>query len=72
MVDTNLAELVGDLLKERKLKRKDICKAFDIAPSNLSRLLHKGMPTPQLVDIVEWLGYDLVIEIIPRDDFVDE
>ena len=67
MVITNIPQEFGKLLWCNRITRSEICRIFDIAPGNLSRLLHKPLPTPQFVDILEALGYDIEIRFVRKE-----
>lgn len=67
MVRTDLDLMFRQLLWNEKLTRKNICDVFEITPSSLSRLLRKEMPTPQLVNILEVIGYDIEINCVKRN-----
>lgn len=67
MVKTNLDLEFRKILYQEHLTRKNVCEVFEITPSSLSRLLHKEMPTPQLVSILDTLGYDLEINFVKRE-----
>ena len=72
MLVTDLSKEFQYLLYREHVGRADICRIFEITPGNLSRLLHKPMPTPQLVTILEVLGYDIKIEFVKRGETKDE
>lgn len=72
MMITNLNFFFGNLLWRNHISRKKVCEAFDIAPSNLSRMLHRSLPTQQFVDIMDALGYDLKLVAVPKGENADE
>lgn len=67
MVITDLAFEFGRVLFRERLTRPDISRIFDVPSGNLSRLLHKELPTQQLVYILDTMGYDVKIEFVPKD-----
>lgn len=67
MVKTNISQEFGKLLWANRITRGHICAMFDILPGNLSRLLHKPLPTQQLVDILDALGYDVEVRFVRRE-----
>ena len=67
MVTTDLAKEFKLLLKEICITRKEICLEHNIEPANLSRMVHKKLPTPQFVRILDSLGYNIEIEFVPKE-----
>ena len=61
MVTTDLDLEFRKILRTEHLTRKNICDIFEITSGNLSRLLHKELPTQQLVRIMDVIGYDTCI-----------
>lgn len=66
MLKTDLSFEFGKALFREQLTRKNVCDVFKITSGNLSRLLHKQMPTPQLVDILDTMGYDVEVRFVKR------
>lgn len=66
MLLTDIKQTFGFALWEQGLKKADVCKVFGITQGSLSRLLHKPMPTPQLVEILEVMGYDIELTLVRR------
>ena len=66
MIVANIPDEFNRLLWRHRIKRKDICEIYEIQSCNLSRLLRKPMPTPQLVEILDALGYDVEVHIVPK------
>ena len=73
MIKTNLGYLFGNTLWQKKyngekaMTRQDVCDAFGIAPSSLSRMLNRDIPSRQLVEIFDYLGYDLEIVAVRKE-----
>lgn len=73
MIKTDIAFEFGKVLFRERLERADISSIFDITAGNLSRLLHRPLPTPQLVDILDMLGYDVEVHFVKRgEEHADE
>lgn len=68
MMVTNLAVEFGKVLFRERLTRVNVCEAYNITSGSLSRLLHKPMPTPQLVDILDTLGWDVEVRFVKRGE----
>lgn len=66
MLVTDLGKTFGIALWEQRMQRSDVCAAFKITPGSLSRLLHKPMPTPQLVEILDTMGYDIELTLVRK------
>lgn len=73
MIKTDIAFEFGKVLFRERLERADISRIFDIPAGNLSRLLHKPLPTPLLVDILDMMGYDVEVRFVKRgEEHADE
>ena len=72
MVITDLAFSFGNALWRKRITRGQVCEIFDIAPSNLSRMVNRDFPTPYLVEIMDSLGYDLEFRWVMKQESADE
>lgn len=66
MMVTDLGEAFGEVLFKQRMTRSQVCEIFKITSGSLSRLLHKTMPTQQLVEILDTLGYDVKVCFVPK------